>query len=414
MPTRFPLAALLLAASPLFAADWPQFRGPGGLGVTAEKAPTTWSGTDNLAWKAALPGPGTSSPVVVGSRIFLTCYTGYNVPGQPRGEQDQLKLHVLCYNRDDGTPAWTKDVAPKLPEQEKIRDDHGYASGTPAVDSERVYVFFGKSGVIAFTHAGEQLWRADVGSNLNGWGSATSPVLFGDLVIVNASVESDSLVALNKKTGEEVWRTKGIRESWSTPILHEVGGKTELVVAIFGKLLGLDPATGKQLWACDTGISWYMVPGLVAHDGVVYCIGGRSGGALAVRGGGSGDVTATHRVWTGKKGANVSSPVHHDGHLYWMNEAQERAYCADAKTGAVVYEQAVNRAGQVYASPVVAGGKVYYLSRNGKAFVVAAKPTFELLATNDFGDRSTFNASPAVAGGKLFVRSDKFLYCVGK
>lgn len=419
MPVRAVPFLLILLVAPNARAqegsfEWPQFRGPGGLGVgTAKALPAKWSATENLAWKVELPGPGTSSPVIHGSRIYLTSYSGYNVPGQPRGEQSQLKLHLHCLNRADGKPIWTKDIAPKLPEQDRIRDDHGYASSTPAVDGDRIYVFFGKSGVHAFSHDGDPLWQADVGSNLNGWGTANSPLLVGENVIINASVESETLFALDRKTGKPAWKAPGMKESWNTPIVYKVDGQDEIAVAIFGKILGMDPVSGKQRWSCNTDIGWYMVPGLVVKDGVIYCIGGRSGGALAVRGGGSGDVTTTHRIWTGKKGSNVSSPLLHDGHLYWMNDNNETAYCANAKTGAIVYEEKINRIGQVYSSPVLADGKIYYLARTCRTAVVAAKPAYELFATNDFADRSAFNSSPAVAGDRIYIRSNRFLYCVG-
>src|SRR5262245_25885399 len=172
-PSHCSLFLILLTGTPLLADDWPQFRGPGGLGVsTATGLPTTWSQTENIVWKTELPGPGTSSPVILGDKIFLTCYTGYNVPGQSRGDMNQLKLHLLCLDRPSGKILWTTDIAPSLPEQETIRDDHGYASSTPATDGERIYVFFGKTGVFAFNLAGKQLWRTDVGSRLHGWGSA--------------------------------------------------------------------------------------------------------------------------------------------------------------------------------------------------------------------------------------------------
>ncbi len=409
-------AVLVVLAGSARGEDWPQFRGPDGLGVSAAKVPLTWSATENVAWKAELPGAGTSSPVVVGGKVFLTCYSGYNVPGGPRGSDDLLKRHVVCLGLEDGKVLWTKDVASKLPEQERIRDDHGYASNTPAADGERVYAFFGKSGVFALDHGGRPLWHAEVGSDLRNWGSAASPVLAGDLVLVNASVESQSLVALDSKTGKEVWRARNIRESWNTPLFVPVkGGKTELVVAVMGKVLGLDPATGERLWSCDTDIPWYMVPSLVAADGIVYCIGGRTGGSLAVRAGGRGDVTRTHRVWKATRGSNVSSPVLHDGHLYFAHENRGIAYCLEAKTGRVVYEERLRPApGDVYASAVLAGGRVYYVARHGGTFVVPAAPSFELLARNTLGDRSTFNASPAVAGGRLLLRSDRYLYCIGE
>jgi outer membrane protein assembly factor BamB len=146
----------------------------------------------------------------------------------------------------------------------------------------------------------------------------------------------------------------------------------------------------------------------------VYCLGGRSGTAsLAVRGGGSGDVTQTHRLWTSEKGSNVSSPVYLNGRLYWAHESRGIAYCLDAASGNVIYEKRLNRAGQFYSSALLADGKLYYVSREGKTFVLAAKPEYEEIAINDLSDGSVFNASPAVAGKRLLIRSDKFLYCIG-
>ncbi len=398
-------------------ADWPQFRGPGGQATSANTGlPLKWSANENVIWKTALPGAGASSPIVIGDKIFVTGYSGYGVRGSAQGEMSQLKLHVVCLDRDSGRILWDREVAPYLPEQAKMREDHGYASSTPVAESDRVYVFFGKSGALAFDFQGNQLWRTQVGSQIHAWGSGASPVLFGDLLIVNASIESESLVALNKKTGREVWRAGGIREAWNTPVLVPLkDGAHDLVVAMPRKVLGFDPATGKALWECVTEITWYIVPSLVARDGVVWSLGGRSGVAgLAIRAGGHGDVTGTHRLWTSEKGSNVSSPVFHEGHLYWMHENRGTAFCAEAMTGKIVYEERIERAGQVYASPVLAEGRLYYVSRSGRAFVVAAAPKYELLAVNDLGDGSMFNASPAMAGNRLLIRSDKFLYCLGR
>ena len=396
--------------------DWPGFRGPGGLGVSAEKGlPLTWSPTESIVWKTKLPGAGTSSPAILGDRIFLTCYTGFAVPGEEGGSPDRLERRVLCLGRKDGKILWNIKIESRLPDQEKIREEHGYASSTPAADAGRVYVFFGKSGVFALDHAGKQLWHADVGSGLSGWGTAASPVVAGDLLVVNASVESESLVALERESGKEVWRAGGIKESWNTPILVRApGGRAELVVAIAGKILGFDPKSGERLWTCDTDIGWYMVPGLVADDGVIYCVGGRSGGALAVRAGGKGDVTATHRLWTGKKGSNVTSPVFGDGHLYWMHENLGIAYCAEGKTGRIIWESRVEGCGQVYASPVLVEGRIYFLARDGRTHVIAAKPEYERLAVNEIGERGTFNAGLVVAGGRFYLRSNRFLYCIGE
>ncbi len=420
-PARIAVALLLcgLAAGGLQAqdrsGDWLQFRGPGGLGTSAARGiPATWSQRENLVWKTALPGAGTSSPIIAGARIYLTAYSGFGIPGQG-GSMEQLKLHLLCLDRATGRQLWSRDIAPKLPEQQSIREGHGYASGTPAVVGDRIYAFFGKSGVVAFDLEGNRLWRTDVGSGIHGWGSATSPVVFGDLVIVNASVESQSLVALNRQTGKEVWRVGGVTESWNTPLLVPVpGGKTELAIAVMRSIWGIDPATGQKLWTCGTGIEWYIVPSMVHQAGVIWCLGGRSGIAgLAVRAGGRGDVTNSHRLWTSRKGSNVPSPIIHEGRLYWMHNDLGIAYCADGRSGNMIYEERIDRAGQVYASPVMADGKIIYLNRQGRAFVVANGPRFQLLSTNDLSDGSMFNSSPSIAGNRLFIRSDRFLYCLG-
>jgi outer membrane protein assembly factor BamB len=405
----------LVSAIASSSADWPSFRGPDGMGVAAAKLPVSWSASENIAWKTPLPGAGASSPVVFGDRIYVTCYTGYFVPGEPGGSLDDLKRHLIALNRDNGQIIWDRPRAAKLPEEKQIRD-HGFAASTPAVDAERIYVFFGKSGVVAFSHRGEQLWEADVGERTDGWGSASSPVLYKDLVFINASVESDSLVALDRATGKEKWRAQGIKDSWNTPILVKAeSGRIELIVAIQGKVLAFDPDKGDRLWSCDTDITWYMVPSMVAANGVVYCFGGRSGVAsLAVKTGGSGDVTDSHRLWTSKNGSNVSSPVYHEGYLYWAHDSRGEAYCAKAESGEVVYQQRMNRAGQFYASSLLADGKVYHLTRDGKTFVLAAKPEYEELAINDLRDGGLFNGSPAVDGTRLLIRSDKFLYCVGE
>jgi len=412
----FAACTLSLSAAVTQAADWPVFRGPGGMGISdAKNLPVAWSPSENIAWKAPLPGPGASSPSVFGDRIYLTYFTGYlDQAGGVGGEPERLQRHLLALNRADGTVVWDQAVQGKLPEEEKIRD-HGFAANSPAVDAERVYVFFGKNGVLAFGHDGKQQWQADVGDRTNGWGTAASPVLDGDLVFINASVESGSLVALDRKTGAERWRAGGIKDSWSTPVMVTApNGRRELVIAYMGAVAAYDPATGTQLWTCETDITWYMVPSIIAADGVVYCLGGRGGiTSLAVRAGGEGDVTKTHRLWTSVKGSNVSSPVYLDGHLYFVNDARGVAYCVKADTGDVVYEERLGSP-QFYASALLADGKLYYLSREGRTYVLAAKPSFEQVAVNDLRDRGVFNGSPAVDGSRLLIRSDKFLYCVGK
>lgn len=407
----------LTASAAVTAANWPQFRGPGGTGISAARgAPLRWSDTEGIAWKTELPGPGSSSPVVFGDKIFLTCYTGVSTGGD--GGLENLKRHVLCVDRATGRLLWNTPVPADLPEQANIREDHGYASSTPAVDAERVYVFFGKSGVFAFDHAGRKLWNTKVGERVHGWGSAASPMLHEDLVLVNACVESESLVALDRRTGAERWRAPGIRESWHTPLVVPVArGEAEVVIACVREVKAFDAGTGAPRWTCQTGIGWYMCPTPLTRDVVIYVLGGRSPqNGLAIRAGGRGDVTASHVVWKINRGSNVPSPLLYHDHLYWAHESLGVVYCASAKSGELVYEERLNpNPGQIYASPVLADDRIYYLGRGGRMVIVAAAPRFEILAANTLEDgRGVFNATPAFDGARLLVRSNRALYAIGQ
>ena len=400
------------------AESWSRFRGPTGMGVSHSTGlPLSWSTDDNIAWKTALPGAGASSPIVQGDHVYVTAYSGYLVPGRPDGQQEGLKRHLLAVDKLSGEVVWDREVPAKLPEEERIRD-HGFAANSPVADADRVYAFFGKTGVLAHDHQGNRLWQSSVGDGTSGWGTSASPILHGELLIINASVESESIVALDRRTGGRIWQADGIKEAWNTPlVIDAVSGRKELIVATVGRIRSFDPESGRALWQCDTDIAWYMVPSVVAHDGVVYCLGGRSGiSALAVQSGGEGDVTTTRRLWTTIKGSNVSSPVLLDGLLFWAHDQRGVAFCARAASGEIVYEHRLEGAGQIYASALLADGRLYYTNRRGRTFVVAAKPEFEVLAVNDLGggDKSQFNGSLAVDGNRLLLRSDHFLYCIAE
>ncbi len=408
------LVVALLAAQ-IMAADWTRFRGPDGRGVSDENdVPTTWSSTENIVWKTELPGPGASSPITLGDRVFTTSYSGYGLEPN-EGDQADLRRHLLCLERKSGRVIWQKEFEPKLPEHKYQGEGsyHGYAASTPATDGERLYVFFGKSGVYCFDLNGNEIWQTGVGDGTNGWGSGTSPQLFGDLLIVNASVESGSLVALNKMNGEEVWRAKGISAAWNTPlIVDSPSGEQELVVSIHGRLLGIDPKTGESLWNAH-GVERYVCPSVVAHKTTVYALGGGHT-SLAVRTGGRGDVTDSHGVWRVNKGSNVSSPVYLDGHLYWTRDGGI-VCCQNAATGEFVFEERLRPdSGTIWSSPVLADGKLYFVSQHKGTFVIAAKPQFEQLAHNVIeDDPSRTNASPAISNGQILLRSDRYLYCIG-
>jgi outer membrane protein assembly factor BamB len=417
MRQRLLFLPILLAALPAGGADWTQFRGPHGAGSSPETGlPTTWSETENLVWRAKLPGPGTSSPVVVGRRVYLTCYTGYGLePGQ--GDMNDLMRHLVCIDRDRGAILWTRDFKPELPESKYQRGNdsqHGYSSSTPASDGQRLYVFFGKAGVYGLDLDGKEIWHAGVGTRTGGWGSSNSPVLYRGLVIINASVESGSLVALDKATGKEVWRAKGIGASWNTPVLVDVpGGGTELVVNESKAVIGFDPASGQELWRVG-GFGGYVCPSVVAHQGVVYVVrtGSKAGGALAIKAGGRGEVSASHVLWRANGSSVVSSPVYYDGRLYW---AGGTAVCLDAATGKELFRGRPSGNPRYYASALAADGKIYCVARFTGTNVIAANPPFKELAHNQFADdNSRTNASPIVSAGCLLLRTDRYLYCIGK
>ncbi len=414
------LFALLGASNSAVAEDWVQFRGPDSAGIGhAEGLPTTWSATENVVWKRELPGPGGSSPIVLGERVFITSYSGYAESIDAPGDMTKLKRHLLCLDRATGDVVWEKEFAAKMPESEYEGGNnsrHGYATSTPITDGKSLYVFMGINGVYSFDLDGKEQWKSDVGSGTHGWGSATSPVLYKNLLIINASVESGALVALDKTSGKEVWRTPGIDRAWCSPVLVEVDGKTEVVMNLPNVVAAYAPETGEALWTCAGVPDNYVCPSVIAKDGVVYAVGGRKSETIAVKAGGKGDVTESHLLWRTREGNNVTSPVLVDGYLYWLHESRGKAYCLDAATGNVVYEEELEpRPGLVYASITDADGKLYAPSQDNGTYVLTAGPKFEQLAVNTFSDdTSRVNGSIVVSNNQLLMRTDKSIYCIGK
>lgn len=445
------LAVSLLGLSN--ADDWSRFRGPNGSGFNPDgtPVPVTWSDSENLKWKAPLPGPGSSSPIVVGQRVFVTCWTGYGTDRGDPGDQENLKRVLICIDRNTGQTMWSKETDAVLPEDayRGMFTQHGYASHTPVSDGERVYVFFGKTGVLAYDLEGNKLWQTSVGTERDrrGWGSASSPILYKNLVIVTASIEDEAIVALNKDTGKEVWKQQaaGFESTWGTPILVDVGdGRQDLVLGVPYEIWGFNPDNGKLRWYCEAVQSDSMCSSVIAHEGIVYAVerGPRGGGAVAIRAGGKDDVTKTHVVWTANERSRVGTPILHEGHIYWISGTV--ANCIDASTGEQVYQSRIpggtaspetgrgagrgrsggrrgfggfggGFGGQDYSSPVAADGKLYFVRRSGAAIVVKLGPSFELLAQNRFeSDDGDFSATPAISNGELFIRSSKHLYCVSE
>jgi hypothetical protein len=418
----------LLAGSPFAAADWPRLRGPDGSGISPDtNVPVTWSESSNLKWKTPLPGPGSSSPIIWGQDVFVTCYSGYGLSRTNPGNMAELKRHLLCIDRNSGKQIWSRTIKAAMPEDPftgRGLPEHGYASNTPVTDGERVYVFFGKTGVLAFDLDGTQLWQVNVGREPSdrGWGSSASLTLYKDMVIVNASDESQSIRALNKATGEEVWRAEAgpVERAYGTPTLVENDdGAAELVIGVPEELRSLHPDTGKLKWYAQTNLTGNVSPAVVAGDGTVYLFGGhRSSGSHALRIGGKGDVTNSHMIWSSRNSSYVATPLLYDGHLYWVDD-RGLAFCVSAQTGESVYRERLDGVSSgdrpFYASPVLAGGKIYVVSRWDGTFVFVAKPEFERMAQNQFpADKTDFNATPAISKGELFLRSNKALYCIAE
>ncbi|MBC7852243.1 MAG: PQQ-like beta-propeller repeat protein [Pirellulaceae bacterium] len=442
---------LVLTTVSATAADWSRFRGPNGSAFSDEKGlPTKWSDSaeDGLVWKTSLPGAGASSPVISGDKVFVTCYKG-EVPAS-------LERILVCASRKDGKILWQKSVKGKSTEDRSngMLLTHGYSSSTPATDGEGVYVLYGKSGVHAYDLDGKELWHKEVGSGSapNGWGSACSPIIYKNLVIVNAAAEGQALIAFDKKTGKEAWKNpaESLNGCWGTPILVDLpDGKQELVLSVPGEVWGFDPASGKFLWYCEGVNTNALCSSAVAKDGIVYAIGGGPGssGAVAIKAGGKDDVSKTHLLWTKNFGAYVTSPVIVGGQLFWVDDGGI-ANCVTLKDGELVTKKRLagsaaggppaggppggappgggfggggrGRGGmggggrEYYASVVAGDGKLYAVSRNKGTLVISADSKLEVLATNKMDDASVFNAGPAIQDGQIYLRSDKFLYCIGK
>jgi outer membrane protein assembly factor BamB len=449
----------IIPALPARADDWSQFRGDTGTAVGGDaKLPGKWDLQTNLMWQIKLPGPGASSPIIRGDRVYLTYYSGYGVEARNPGERKQLVRHLVSLNRQNGQIVWTADMQTESPEANYggMMTQHGYASHTPATDGTRIYVFLGTGGVHAFDMEGKPQWNRPVGQKTDQWGSASSLRLDGNVVIVNAAIECGHVLGLNKESGEELWRFPVSGRSWSTPAIVDVeDGRHELIVSATGKISGLDPATGKELWHC-AGLDDYTCPSVVPGKGIAYVAGARQSSIIAVRCGNSPEAVKNRVLWKAPQvGANVPSPVLYQGHLFGVGDRGGIAYCVNAETGKVEYKQRLSideapvrpvvfqpaeeerggrrgrggrgpgggRGGfgpgggggvQVYASAVAADGKIFVPSRNSGVFVLAAKPEFEVLARNQFAeDSTTFDATPAIGDGQILFRSNSHLYCVG-
>lgn len=434
-PTQPGPSPATTTATPEASSDWPQWRGPLGTGVApAADPPLEWSETSNVKWKVKVPGSGTSTPIVVGNRIFLLAAIntgrapeGGATAGRPRAgsgggmfqidaPRELYQFLVLCLDRGTGQTLWSKVVREELPHEGHHRD-HGFASFSPVTDGRRLWAFFGSRGLYCLDFEGTVIWEKDFGdmTTRNSFGEGSSPALHGDSLVVLWDHEGDDfLVALNKHTGEEQWRqTRDEPTGWTTPLVVQHGGRPQVVVNGTNKVRGYDLATGQVLWECS-GQTANAIPTPVAAEGVVYVTSGFRGAALqAIKVSARGELSRGKGIlWTHDKHTPyVPSPLLVEGRLYFFSNNQGLLSCLDARTGQPHYEaERLEEIRGVYASPVAAGDRIYLLARDGRCVVIRNAPRLELLAVNRLEERT--DASMAIAGRELFIRGQEHLYCL--
>jgi outer membrane protein assembly factor BamB len=407
-------AALLLASTTLVRAEnWPSWRGPRGDGTSSEKdVPTAWSASENVRWKVKLPGPGNSSPIVWGERVFLT--QSLDRKGAERA--------VLCFDRAVGKLLWQKSIA--FQGEEPTHATNPYCAASPVTDGERVIASHGSAGVVCYDFSGQEHWRRDLGPFVHIWGTAASPILYEDLVILNAGPgERTFLLAMNKRTGQDVWKVdepggnsgqKGQNDwvgSWSTPRIVKVDGQDQLIMSWPNVVKAYDPKTGQVIWTC-AGLTALVYTSPLVTPKLVVAMSGFHGSALAVKTGGRGDITGSHRLWAhkDKMPQRIGSGMIVGDYLYMANAGPGTVQCIELATGKDRWDN--QRLGAAFwSSLVMAGDKIYATDQDGDTFVFAAKPNFEELSRNRLGEHT--NASLAISGGSIFIRTYEHLWCIG-
>lgn len=397
-PTYLLCALCVFGAQPLFAADWPQFRGPNGTAVADGAAlPVKWSATENVRWKTELPGRGLSNPVIAAGRVYVTACSGYQ----------ENRLHVLCLDRATGKKLWERQLA--ATGNTTCNPKTCMAAPTPVTDSRRVFALFATGDLAAFDRDGNLLWyRAlvrDYPDVTNQVGLASSPVLAGETLLLPLDNAGDSFIAgLDAASGKNRWLVKRDRDiNWTTPLVRTEGGRAEALFLTGKELLAVDAATGRKRWAYrGEGLNSSASP--IAADGFVILPGGVALQPPAIEG------SEPAVVWTANKlRAGYSSHLFYRGRIYVLNSAGI-LHCADAADGNILWSQRVK--GPFWASPVAGDGKVYVVNEAGTIAVVeAGGKEGRVLATNNMGE--SILATPAIADGAIFLRSDRHLYCVG-
>ena len=404
---------LLILSSPLCADNWPAWRGSQGVGTSTETGfPLRWSETENIRWRVALPGPGNSTPVVWENQVFVTCATD-------EGKQRSL----ICYDRLTGKQQWKQSVA--FESVEVTHKTNPQCASSPVTDGKQVVAWFGSAGLCAYTMEGKLLWKRNLGKFEHIWGTASSPIIFEDLVIVNCGPGLRAFwIAVDKQTGRDLWqweppeaksvKVEEFRGSWSTPVIHGTGPQALMFLSMPTRLYAVEPRTGKVRWSCG-GLSKlvYTSPLVTKETVAVMC--GYHGPSLAVRRGGQGDVTKSHRLWMleDKKHnpQRVGSGVIVGDHVYILNEPGI-AWCIELKTGKKLWEQRLGKA-KSWSSMCYIEGRLYIVNMDGVTFVLEpSAESCKILAENPLGGLT--RGSLAFSQGQIFVRTYEHLVCIGK
>jgi outer membrane protein assembly factor BamB len=417
------LLPLSLLGSAATAADWPAWRGAQGIGVSTETAlPTKWSTTEHVRWRVALPEPGNSTPIVSRGRVFVT---------QAVGERRTL----MCFDRSNGKLLWQQGVATK--EKEPTHGTNPYCSASPVTDGERIIVSFASDGLYCYDFDGNELWRrGDLGRQIHIWGGGSSPAIHGELCFLNVGPgETTYLLAVNKRTGKSVWQKNeetgygkpsaddvrgGNKDnatyigSWTTPTLMKVEGRDQLLMSWPRRLAAYDPQSGDEIWTC-AGLNPLVYTSPIYDEGLVVAMGGFGGMSIAVRAGGSGDITDSRRVWhQPKTPQRIGSGVIKDGHIYIHNDPGT-AECYELNTGNRIWQERLSGAGSSgtnWSSVMLAGDYCYTINQVGDCFVFKASPKFELVSVNSLGEPS--NSSIVPSNGELFIRTHEALWCISE
>lgn len=399
--------ALLLACSAIDASDWPEFRGPTGQGISQEAGlPLDWSESRNVVWKTDLPGLGWSSPVVAGGRVWLTsAVTG----------SSSTSLRVMAFDVATGRTIVDKEVF-SIRRSQLLNPKNSFASPTPIVEGNRVYVHFGNDGTAAVTTAGDVVWTAKkYRVEMQHGSGGGSPVLYRDLLIFNADGYDEAyVVALDKHTGKEVWQTyrrAPWSQAYSTPLIVRVGDRDQLISVGAYRATAYEPLSGKEIWRVSYDDGFSNVPRPVFGHGLVYIATGfQEPSMIAVRADGAGDVTKTHLAWSTTRGApHTPSPILVGDELYFVSDLGI-ASCVDARTGELRWQQRLG--GNYSASPVYADGRIYFQNEEGTTTVIAPGPGFKKLASSTLD--GLMLATMAVADKSIFIRTNEALYRIGQ